>query len=120
MVLSINQTAVDLGAVRLLPPTLTAQYHFTDLGKWKPYLGAGITYAYFYDSDHPGYGSVKYDSTFGFAMQAGVDYKLKEKWYLNADVKKILLSTDVTVNDTIKAKAQLNPWVFGFGVGYRF
>lgn len=115
-------TNTDLGDVMLLPPTLTAQYHFThpSLGKFKPYVGAGITYAHFYDADHPGLDSVKYDNAFGAALQAGVDYKLTDKIYLNADVKQILLSTDVTVNDTITAKANLNPVVAGIGIGYRF
>jgi outer membrane protein len=115
-------TNVDLGSVKLLPPTLTAQYHFTQpcLGKFKPYVGAGLTYAHFYDTDHPGLRSVKYDDSVGVAVQAGVDYKLTDKVYLNADVKQIFVSTDVTVNDSITAKANLNPIVAGIGIGYRF
>jgi len=35
-------------------------------------------------------------------------------------VKKIYVSTDVTVNDTIAARANLNPLVAGLGIGYRF
>ncbi len=38
---------IDLGDVWLLPPTLTAQYHFTELGSFKPYLGAGLNYTIF-------------------------------------------------------------------------
>ncbi|PIZ30389.1 MAG: OmpW family protein [Alphaproteobacteria bacterium CG_4_10_14_0_8_um_filter_53_9] len=115
-------TTTDLGDVWLLPPTLTAQYHW-NCDNWfaKPYVGAGITYAHFYDADTPvGINSVKYDDAFGFALQAGADYKLTDNVYLNADVKKIFLSTDVTVNDTITAKANLNPVVAGIGIGYRF
>lgn len=33
---------VDVGEAWLLPPTLTLQYHFTDLGGVKPYVGAGV------------------------------------------------------------------------------
>lgn len=122
--LKVNKkpTTTDLGDVWLLPPTLTAQYH-VECGNWKPYVGAGVTYAHFYNADHKsatGINSVKVDDAFGPALQAGVDYKIADKVYLNADVKKIFLNTDVTVNDTIKAKANLNPWVVGVGVGYRF
>lgn len=116
-------TNVDLGSVRLLPPTLTAQYHFDcpqQLGKFKPYVGAGINFTHFYDADHPGLASVKYDDAFGTVLQAGVDYKLTDRVYLNADVKQVFLSTDVRVNDTITAKAHLNPVIAGLGVGYRF
>ncbi|MCP5404624.1 MAG: OmpW family protein [Pseudomonadaceae bacterium] len=110
---------VDLGDVKLLPPTLTAQYHM-QICDWKPYVGAGLTYAHFYDANHPGFNSIKYDDALGFALQAGVDYKVADQWYLNADVKKIFINTDVTINNTITAKANLNPWVLGAGVGYRF
>lgn len=115
-------TNVDLGSVKLLPPTLTAQYHFTNpcLGKLKPYLGAGINYTHFYDSDHPGLSSVKYDDSFGTVLQAGTDYKLTDKLYLNADIKQVFLSTDVTVNNSITAKSNLNPVIAGVGIGYRF
>jgi outer membrane protein len=120
MKLDTRPSNVDLGSVKLLPPTLTAQYHFTCDKNWKPYVGAGVTYAHFYDAEHPGFGSVKYDDTWGTALQAGVDYKLTDKVYLNADVKKIFLSTDATVNNTITAKANLNPTIAGIGIGYRF
>lgn len=110
---------LDLGDTWLLPPTLTAQYHIP-CGKWKPYVGAGITYAHFYNSEHPGWGSVKVDDAWGVAAQAGVDYAISGPWVLNADIKKIWLSTDLTVNGTVTAKANLNPTVLGAGVGYRF
>ncbi|MFZ2587203.1 MAG: OmpW family outer membrane protein [Alphaproteobacteria bacterium] len=118
-------TETDLGSVWVLPPTLTAQYHVTEacLGNFKPYVGAGVTYAHFYNAEHrnaPGINSVKYDDAFGPALQAGVDYKISDNMYLNADVKKLYISTDVKVNDTITAKANLQPWVMGVGVGYRF
>jgi outer membrane protein len=32
---------LDVGRAWLLPPTLTLQYHFTDFGAFKPYIGAG-------------------------------------------------------------------------------
>lgn len=38
---------LGLGDSWLLPPTLTAQYHFTDMGKFKPYVGVGINYTHF-------------------------------------------------------------------------
>ncbi|HEX2753597.1 MAG TPA: OmpW family outer membrane protein [Alphaproteobacteria bacterium] len=54
-------------------------------------------------------------------MQAGLDYKLDDHWMLNVDVKKIYLNTDVSVNNgAVTADVDLDPWVFGVGVGYRF
>lgn len=113
---------VDLGSVWALPPTLTAQYHFDTGTPLRPYVGAGINYTFFYGVDEAaGLNEVEYDPGFGYAMQAGVDYILDEHWMLNLDAKKIYVGTDVSVNNgAVTADVDLNPWVFGVGVGYRF
>ncbi|MFC5045510.1 OmpW family protein [Aquimarina hainanensis] len=117
---------IDLGHVWLLPPTLTLQYHFTELVV-KPYVGAGVNYTIFYGVDEGDVANdVDYDNSFGFALQAGIDYDLTDKWFLNVDVKKIFLQTDVTVDATsalgatVGADVDINPWLFGLGVGYKF
>ena len=111
----------DLGSVRLLPPTLTLQYHFMPESRWSPYVGAGINYTFFYDSKPGQFNSVKYDDGFGYAFQAGFDYAISGPWSLNVDVKKIFLDTDVSVNHgAVNADADIDPWLFGVGVGYRF
>ncbi|PKP78540.1 MAG: OmpW family protein [Alphaproteobacteria bacterium HGW-Alphaproteobacteria-3] len=120
----VSHTAgIDLGEVNLLPPTLTLQYHFMPKERLSPYIGAGLNYTFFYDEDAPGGAvtSINYDNNIGYALQAGVDYAVADNWYLNLDVKKIFLSTDVSINGgAITADVDLDPWVVGFGVGYRF
>lgn len=116
---------VDLGDVWLLPPTLTLQYHFNPKAAFSPYLGAGLTYALFYNKDvAAGLSNVKYDNAWGYAFQAGFDYALGNNWYFNADVKKIFLDTDVTVTTNtgtvVRANVDLDPWVVGVGFGYKF
>ncbi|MFC3676432.1 OmpW/AlkL family protein [Ferrovibrio xuzhouensis] len=122
-----NGTGGDtgLGNVWLLPPTLTLQYHFLPKSDFSPYLGAGVTYAVFYNEDvAAGLRKVDYDNAWGVAFQAGFDYRLTDRWYFNADVKKILLNTDVTVTTSngtvIRADTDLDPWVVGVGLGYKF
>ncbi len=117
---------IDLGDVWLLPPTLTAQYHFTG-GTLKPYLGAGINFTIFYGEDEgPVADSIEYDNSVGFALQGGLDYDLNDRWFLNLDIKKLFLQTDVTVDATtalgatVGADVDINPWILGFGFGYRF
>lgn len=116
---------VDLGDVWLLPPTLTLQYHFTPKAVFSPYVGAGVTYAVFYNKDvAAGLRNVKYENAWGYAFQAGFDYSLGNNWYFNADVKKIFLNTDVTVTTNagtvVRADTDLDPWVVGIGFGYKF
>lgn len=117
---------IDLGHVWLLPPTLTGQYHFY-IGKFKPYVGAGVNLTIFYAVDEgPTVDDVEYDTSVGYAFQAGFDYKINDKWFFNADVKKIILSTTATVDATsalgavVEADVDIDPWVVGFGLGMKF
>ena len=113
--------AVGLGSVWLLPPTLTVQYHFMPKSRFSPYVGAGLNYTIFYNEKKGAVNSISYDDNIGYALQAGIDYAIAGAWSLNLDVKKLWLNTDVKVNGgALKADVDINPWIFGVGVGYRF
>lgn len=118
---NLKNPNVDLGSVWLLPPTLTLQYHFLPKGRVSPYLGAGVNYTIFYNEKAGAVGDISYDNRFGLALQAGVDVKVDETWSVNFDVKKIFLKTDVSAaGGTVNADVDIDPWIFGIGVGYRF
>jgi outer membrane protein len=107
-----------IGTVKELPPTLLLQYHFTNFGSFKPYVGAGINYTHFSSVklDVPG-ANIKRHS-WGGALQVGFDYALDKNWSLNLDVKKIWMDTKETGLGLGKVK--LDPMLVGVGVGYRF
>lgn len=114
---------VDLGHVSLLPPTVTAQYHFLTDSRLSPYLGGGITYTLFYRQDAAGgtVTKVSYENSWGLALQGGVDTHITGPWYANLDVKHIFLDTDVKLNGgAIKADVHIDPTIVGLGIGYRF
>jgi outer membrane protein len=70
--------AVYLGSTWLLPPTLTAQYHFDQIGPFKPYVGAGINYSLFYDKrGTSALGKLKLTDQWGFALQAARIFRLR-------------------------------------------
>ncbi|EQC50511.1 OmpW family protein [Bacteriovorax sp. DB6_IX] len=115
---------LDLGDVSLLPPTLLAQYHH-EMGNFKPYVGAGLNYTIFYGEEPQGVvKNITYDNSLGYALQVGADYKIGDNIYFNVDVKKLFLSTDVEVetfsNGTVTAEVDINPYIIGLGVGFRF
>jgi outer membrane protein len=120
-----------LGAVDLLPPTLTAQWHFMPDQTFDPYIGAGVTYSFSLDrnlafTSGPLAGTkIKIDrNMFGPALQAGFDINLKDGWLINADVKYAWLNTDVKTDlgaGWIKIDdLDIDPWVIGIGIGKKF
>jgi outer membrane protein len=117
-----NSVAGPVGSVWLLPPTLTVQYHFQPTSTtWRPYVGAGINYTFFYSPRSP-LPDIHYADHFGWALQAGVDVPLNDgPYFLNVDVKKIFLDTHVkALGGVVQANATLDPWLIGAGVGVRF
>ena len=81
----------------------------------------GVNYTIFYGVDEGDLDDIEYDNSFGFSLQAGLDYNLNDKWFLNLDVKKLFLKTDVTVNgapDT--SEVNIDPLIVGLGVGMKF
>jgi len=127
---ALTNATVDLGDVWLLPPTLTLQYHFDTGSQFKPYVGAGINATLFFNEDAGSVADgIDYDPSIGAALQLGFDYDLDGApggWALNADVKKIWINTDVTVDFTtvlgvtVDAGVDINPTVVGIGLGYKY
>lgn len=113
-----------LGTTYLLPPSVTLQYHFDQIGPFKPYLGAGPQYTFFYNKSSDGkLGKLHLTDGFGFALQAGTDIPLTDNGvFLNIDVKKIFLQTTASfgASNTVAAHVNINPWLIGTGVGVKF
>lgn len=108
----------DVGTLKHLPPTLLGQYHF-DFNGFKPYVGAGINYTRFSSVNLlPG---VDIDrNSWGPALQVGVDIPLSGNMYLNFDVKKVYIRTDVSLAGNEIGKFKVDPLLVGVGLGWRF
>ena len=123
---------LNIGKSWLLPPTLLAQYHFTDFGRFKPYVGLGVNYTMMFNQT-PGYTpngnglsvtSLTVNNSFGAAGQIGFDYMIDSHWGFNMDAKKFLLrpTYNAMVNNAIPVSgtANIDPWLIGVGITYRF
>ena len=122
---TINAGSNSIGTVKALPPSLVLQYHFTDFGAFKPYLGAGVNYTIFSNRNNLWLGGNQYtvdSSSFGAVGQVGMDYMLDKNWGLNVDVKYISMNTNVSSvsTGTSVGKLNLSPWTPAVGVTYKF
>ena len=121
----LRSGGVDIGSLKHLPPTLLAQYHFTNFGGFKPYVGVGLNYTNF--------SSVNFDpavqaalnpsikrNSWGAALQVGFDIPLTKQLSLNFDVKKVYIKTDVYAGDVKAGTFKVDPVLVGVGLGYRF
>lgn len=127
-------TKRGLGNVNLLPPTLTAQWHFMPDQTFDPYVGAGVSYVRAMDNSLTWHGTVgdlpiRTDKNmWGPAVQAGFDVNLKDRWLVNFDVKKVWFDTDVKLNAAAIGlpgyrkidSLDIDPWVISVGFGKKF
>jgi outer membrane protein len=134
-------TGLDVGRTWLLPPTLTLQYHFTNFGAFKPYIGAGVNYTVFFNSSGSNIPTVtplagatlavtslSVKNQFAPALQFGFDYMINKHVGFNVDVKRLWLSPDwngaISVAGgapvAMNGKVNIDPWLVGGGVTYKF
>jgi len=119
-----------IAEVKQLPPSLMAQYYFGDKrDKLRPYLGLGINYTTFYDTNFnqtgrdAGLSDLSVKDSWGVATQAGLDYNLDDNWLINMSVWWMDIDTEVKFKaggEQQNINTRIDPWVFMFGVGYRF
>jgi outer membrane protein len=116
---TLKAGGTEIGSLKHLPPTLSAQYHFTDFGAFKPYVGAGLNYTRFSSVNVPAGVSIDKNS-FGLAVGAGFDYEIQKNIYFNVDVKKVQIKTTVSAGGTDLGDFKVDPLLVGVGVGFRF
>lgn len=124
-------TGTKLGEVTHLPPSVTANYYFLDASSaFQPYVGAGVNFTIFFDEEFTsankaaGLADLELDNSFGLTAQLGADYKIDDKWHVNASVRWIDIDTEANfkvgeangkVNDI-----QIDPTVITLSLGYTF
>lgn len=118
---------------RTLPPALLLQYHFNPDGKIRPYVGLGVNLTLFFSEEATssfeaaagGSSDVSLGSSFGLAAQLGLDVGLAGEWFLNFDAKYVDMSTDATITTpgalgTLRVDVDIDPTIWGIGIGRRF
>ena len=126
--------ASDFARAWLFPPSIMAQYHFTNFGAFQPYLGVGVNFTTFWNtrvnndtwgipfapgSALAGLGIPGVLSSFQYATvapswgvvgQAGVDYMFNEHWGVNVDFKYIGLHPMVHSTAVVLRAGSARSW----------
>lgn len=125
---TVTQSAIgsfQAGTFKHIPPTLMLQWHFMPEAQVRPYAGIGVNYTRLSSVklNVPAPVNLPLDlenSSLGLALGAGFDVKLSERLFLNFDVKKVRLRSDVIAGGATVSQVKLDPWLFGAGLGWRF
>jgi outer membrane protein len=121
-----------LGDSEVLPPTAFVQYRFLPANAmFRPYVGLGITYAYFQKERGSGQltallntgggpSTYKIDNKWAASYQIGGTVKINEKWFVDATVIKTYLKTDVHFSTGQNQSVKLDPLAVSVSIGYKF
>lgn len=124
--------AGQIGETKALPITVFGQYRLNEATSvFRPYVGLGLTYAYFFDeagnstltvTTNPGGQptQLSIQSKFALTPQIGFSYKLTDKWVLDASLNKTYLKTRTTLSTGQTIDTTLNPYTFSLGLGTKF
>jgi outer membrane protein len=121
-----------IATTKALPVTLLAQYRFMEAdAKFRPYVGAGATYASFFDTRGTGVltaltnpggtaTTLSFESKLVPTVQLGAMLNLGGAWYLDVNYTKTSLSTRGTLSTGQTLDMTLDPGTWTVGAGYRF
>ncbi len=120
----------NLGELKHLPPTLSVVYYPLDAASaFQPYVGAGINYTWFFDTElsseaeNKGFSGLDMKDSWGLSAQVGMDYMLTDNIMLNAQVRYIDIDTTGTTSfggAKVKVDVDVDPMVYMVGLGYKF
>jgi outer membrane protein len=138
----------ELGTAKQWSPAIVAKYYFGDgSSKFRPFLGAGVTYVWYSDvklSDSfqnraslntralGGSATASLGSSWAPVLNAGATYNFNDKWSMSLSVSYIPLKTDADITASpggpaaalgtqrYRTSITLDPIVSFLSVGYKF
>lgn len=122
----------DLAEVKVLPASVFLQYRFMEpKAAFRPYVGLGVTYAYFFDETgsgkltamtNPGGPPTKMsvDAKWTLTPQIGATFAIGERWFLDLHYSKSNLSTTNHFSSGQHLDIALDPVSYGIDIGYKF
>jgi outer membrane protein len=122
----------ELGTADVLPPTLFAQYRlFRPDAVFRPYVGLGVTYAYFrrergsaqltaiLNTGGPA-ATFSLESKWAASAQLGASFRLNERWSIDGGVIKTRLRTTASYSTGQTQAIKLDPVAINLGVVFKF
>lgn len=105
-----------IGSVKHLPPTVSLQYHFGDGHVFRPFIGGGLNYTYFFSEDTRGAlrdSKLRLKNSWGLAAHVGADFALSDNSAIRVDARWIDIDTDVRLNGAKVGTVNIDPIVYG-------
>ena len=120
---NVSLNGAQSASIKHMPILLTAQYHFLQNQALQPFVGLGYGWVNVSDvrTSGPIAGTnLNVQNGSGVVGQLGVDYFVTPNVFVRADAKYFNWSSNVQLNGAAIGHVDVNPWIYGVSVGYKF
>ncbi len=129
---SVPYNGVTIANIRWLSPTALLEYNFfAPDSRWRPFVGVGVNYTYFYDRQVTAAGaavsggptSVSLPASVGPAVTAGFKYRLNARWHIVASYSVAQVNSRLTTDTAgVLRSSEVHFWpnAVVLSVGYSF
>jgi outer membrane protein len=115
------QDSGTVARIEQVPPTVSIQYHFLDPnGRVRGYVGAGVNCTTFFDARTSGALSgseLQFGDSWGLALQAGLDFEVGRRWFVNIDARWFDIDTAARLNGASLGTVEIDPYAVGLTFG---
>jgi len=116
----------DLGRAKIYPISALLQWHLSQHGMVRPYLGAGIAHVILHNVNRSFGGSatgIHFKDPTGLVVDGGLEFKMAKRWGIYGDARYIPIETKSTatfVGTSSAVKMNVRPLIVSAGLAWRF
>jgi outer membrane protein len=116
---------VDLGTAQIYPISTILQWHMTEHGTLRPYLGAGGAHIIIRNINRRAgtINGVKFSDPTGFVVDVGLEVRLSPRWSLTGDARYIPIETNSRATfggSGTPVRMHVKPLIVSFGTAYHY
>jgi outer membrane protein len=119
-------TVADLGRAQIYPLSAILQWHMSEHGTIRPYVGAGIAHVILHNVNRS-VGSeasgIRFKDPTGFVVDGGLECNMAKRWGLFGDARYVPVETKSTatfVGTTSAVQMHVRPLILSAGLVWRF
>jgi len=114
-----------VGRAYIYPISAIVQWHLTEHGALRPYIGAGVSHIILHNIEHNTgvIGGVRFKDPTGVVVDGGVEWRLSDRWSFNGDAPYVPIETNSTatfIGTGSSIRLHVKPLIAGFGLAYHY
>jgi outer membrane protein len=116
----------NLGRAQIFPISAVLQWHLSEHGTIRPYLGAGVAHVILRDVNHSVTSSatgIHFKDPTGFVVDGGLEFNLSKRFGIYGDARYIPVETKSTasfVGTSSSVQMNVRPLIVSSGIAWRF